>query len=90
MHIAKLTKNNWKYLLVLAILVAIPLGLFIGNNLYPTRLDSQSQGPLIILGTESPCDFSNVYTSLPPKCRTFDGEFVPVPGSALSVTPESK
>ena len=90
MRIAKLTMNNWKYLLVFVVLTTIALGFLVGKDLYPTRLDSQSQVPLVILEAQEPCDSSNVYTSLPPKCKTLDGEFVPVPGSAILVTPEGK
>ena len=87
MQITRLATNNWKYLLVLVVLAAIAVGFFVGKDLYPTRLDSKSQDPLIVLAAEGPCDSSNVYTSLPPKCKSFDGEFVPVPGAAILVTP---
>jgi hypothetical protein len=93
-----------KVLPVLAVLAATVAGLFIGKDLYPPLLDSQSRTPVqlqdetnslqppIIMGAESPCGFSNIYTSLPPKCRTFDGKFIPLPGASsnLFVVPERK
>ncbi len=90
MQFSKLAKNMLKYLPVLAVLAAIALGLFLGKDLYPTGLDSLSETPLIVLGADGPCDSSNLYTSLPPKCKTLDGKFVPVPGSSILVTPEGK
>ena len=92
MQFPKLAKSMWKYLPVLSVLVAIALGLLIGKNLYPTSVDSQSKKPLIVLTTDGPCDSSNLYTSLPPKCKTFDGKFIPVPGTSPEsfLTPEGK
>lgn len=81
-----------KYLPVLAVLAAIALGLFLGKDLYPTGLDSRSEKPLVISVADGPCDSSNLYTSLPPKCKTLDGKFIPVPGTYpyTLVTPEGK
>ena len=90
MQVSTLAKNILKYLPVLVVLLAIALGLFIGKDLYPTALDSLSEKPLIVMGADGPCDSSNLYTSLPPKCKMLDGKFVPVPGSSILVTPEGK
>jgi hypothetical protein len=85
MRSSKLAKNLLKYLPVLAVLVATVLGLFIGKDLYLTSFDSQSKTPALLspepnnpqppiaLGAEGPCRFSNLYTSLPPKCKTLEG-----------------
>ncbi len=92
MQISKLATNLSKYLSVLAVLAATILGLFLGNDLYPMLLDSQAKTPtqlpaepdnpqpLIVLGTQVPC--VPIYTSLPPKCRTFDGSFIQANGTS--------
>jgi hypothetical protein len=102
MRISKLAKNMLKYLPVLVVLFATIIGLFIGKGLYPAS-DSQSRTPTqlpiepnnpqssIVLGTIDPCSFS-IYTSLPPKCKTLAGKFIPLSGtsSQILVTPEGK
>jgi hypothetical protein len=93
----KTGKEHVEILPVLAMLIATALGLFIGKDLYPTLFDAQSKTaaplstqpnhpqPLIVLGAEGLCRFSNIYTSLPPKCKTLDGKFVPVPGTSPDI-----
>ena len=90
MQISKLAKDLLKYLPVFAVLVAISLVFFLGRDLSPTPLDSHSRQPLIILRADSPCDTSNLYLTFPPKCKTLDGKFNPVPGSYIPVPPENK
>jgi hypothetical protein len=93
MEISNLAKKLWKYLPVLAVLVANVLGLFIGKDLYaPLSTERNNPQPLIVLGEEGFCRFSNIYTSLPPKCKTPEGDFIPVPGTSpyLFVTPQGK
>ena len=103
MRISKLAKNMLKFLPVLAVLAATVMGLFIGKDLNRTSLDSQAETPaqsliepnnlqlLPILGVGSHCFYSNIYTSLPPKCRTSDGEFIPLPGTSnILVIPAGK
>ncbi len=104
MQTSKLAKRMLKYLPVLAVLIAAVIGLFIGKDLYPTLLvtsaktptqlsiEPNSLPPLIVLGGTGPCGFSNIYTSLPPKCKNFDGSFGPVPGTSPNffVIPERK
>jgi hypothetical protein len=103
MQNSQLIKNILKYLPVLAVFVATVIGLLIGKDLYPISIDTQPKTPLqsraepnnlqllIIPGTESLCGFSNIYTSLPPKCKTLDGKFIPIPGSSyITVLPEGK
>lgn len=104
MRISKLAKNILTYLPVLAVLTATAIGLFIGKDLYPTLLDSQAKTPTRLPAEPNdpqrpidpeamgPCGLSNIYTSLPPKCKTLDGKFVPVPGfpSTIFVIPEGK
>ena len=103
MRISQLAKNMLAYLPVLAVLAATVIGLFIGKDLYPTSLDSQAKTPTQLpvepndpqppINPEAlgPCGLSNIYTSLPPKCKTPDGSFIPVPGtSSNSIVPEGK
>jgi hypothetical protein len=87
-----MAKRTLKYLPVLAVLFATVIGLVLGKDLYPTSLDSQITAPMMVLGAKGPCGLSAIYTSLPPKCRTFDGKFIPVPGTSsyILVTPEGK
>ena len=90
MQFLKLAKNMLRYLPMLILLAAITLGLFIGKGLLPTSLESRSQNPLIILSAEGPCNSSNLYMSLPPKCKGLDGKFVPAPGISIAVAPKDK
>jgi hypothetical protein len=104
MRISKLAKNILTYLPVLAVLAGTVIGLFIGKDMYPASLDSQAKTPTLLpaepndpqplINPEAigPCGFSNLYTSLPPKCKTLDGKFIPVPGfpSNIFVIPEGK
>jgi hypothetical protein len=102
MQNSKLAKTLLKYALILTVLVATVIGLFIGKGLYATVLVSSSKTPMqlstepngpqlpIILGTLYPC--VSVYLSQPPKCKTLDGTFIPLPGTTqfILVTPERK
>lgn len=105
MRISKLAKNMLKYLSVLTVFVAMTIGLFTGKDLYRTSLDSQSKTPtltqlliepnnpqwLSMLGAGSPCFYSTIYTSLPPKCKASDGAFIPLPGTSnVLVIPAGK
>jgi|WetSurMetagenome_2_1015567.scaffolds.fasta_scaffold989108_1 hypothetical protein len=104
MRNSPIVKNMLKYVPVGAVLVATLMGMLLGKDLYPTSLDfhsktptqlstePNSRPPLIIMGSEGPCGFSNIYTSLPPKCKTLEGEFMPVPGSSpyIGLTPGRK
>jgi hypothetical protein len=84
MRISQQIKNMLKHLPVLAVLAATMLGLFAGTNLYLTSLDyhAETNKPQLMPIPEAvdSCRFSNIYTSLPPKCRMPDGRFIPVPG----------
>jgi hypothetical protein len=94
MRIPKLAKDLLTYIPVLAVLAAVGIGLFLGNGLYPASLNSQSQTPAQVLaepkdlqllpgpGADGPCFYGAIYTSLPPKCRTADGKFIPLPRSS--------
>lgn len=92
MRISELANNMLKYLPVIAVLAATVVGLVVGKALYPPSLDSRTPPPMIIPGAEAPCGSSNIYTSLPPKCKTLEGEFMPLPGPSLYllVPPEGK
>jgi hypothetical protein len=51
--------------------------------------------PQLLAGEMGTCVSPLIYTSLPPKCMTADGELIPVPGTlqrvfVIPVTPESK
>jgi hypothetical protein len=84
---SKLVKNALKYVPVLAVLLAITIGLLIGKDLYTPSFNSQSMTQpnrsqsSLVLGEIDPCD-ALIYTSFPPKCKTLDGKFIFVPGSA--------
>ena len=104
MQNSQTVKRMLKYVPIVAVLVATLLGVLIGKDLYPTSRDVQSQTPAqlstepnslqpqILLGEEGPCGFSSIYTSLPPKCKTLEGELIPVPGTSpyIVLTPEGK
>ena len=104
MQISKLAKGIRKYLPLLAVLAATVIGLVVGKNLYSASLDSQRTNPaqltlapgdsprLTLPGTMGQCPLSSIYLSLPPKCRTSDGSFIPVPGTApyIMIVPEGK
>ena len=104
MRISNLAKSMLRYLPVIAVLAATVTGLLIGINLNPTSLDSQPKNPtqlqaettdrqpLVILGEAGPCGSSNVYTSLPPKCRAADGSFIAAEGTSPYIMriPEKK
>jgi hypothetical protein len=99
MRISKLAKSRLKYLPILVVLAAITIGLFLGKDLYPPSLDSQpktltqlptepnNSQPPIILRTIDPC--VAIYLTQPPKCKTLEGKFIPLPGTTpyIIVTP---
>ena len=96
MQISQLVTKILKYLPILAVLAVTIIGLMIGKDVYLTTLNSQSatnnQQLLPIPEAVSSCVVSSIYMSLPPKCKTSDGKFVPVPGTPEYnfVIPESK
>lgn len=104
MRISQLAKNMLKVLPVLAVLVATVIGLFAGQHLYPAPLDSGTETPtqfsfqpdnlelLPLPGETGPCGSAPIYTSLPPKCKDFNGNFIPVPGTSsyILLIPEGK
>lgn len=94
MGIAQLIRNIWKYLTLAAVLVVIGIGALIGDSLYSTSLTSRLETPtlvqanpsgtqpLILPGQFSSCDFSLIFTSFPPKCKTSDGSFIQANGTS--------
>ena len=98
MRMSKLAKNMSTYLPVLAVLVVTVLGLWIGQNLYPSLFPSETNTPsqpygFLTFGTEVLCGPSAIYTSFPPKCKQIDGSFVladGIPPFVIIVTPEIK
>ena len=89
-------KNLLKYLSVLAVLAATVISLFIGNYLYPSSFHSQAETKssqlLPITEAVDSCVSPLIYTSLPPKCKTAHGKFIPIPwaSSSIFVIPKSK
>ena len=83
MRVSQPVKNLLKYLSVLAVLSATVIGLFIGKDLYPPSFHSQvgknSSKLLPINRAANSCLSPLIYTSLPPKCKTADGKFIPIP-----------
>jgi hypothetical protein len=92
MRISKLAKNMLTYLPVLAVLVATVIGVLMGRDLYPASPASPPGILMIAPESGEPCGLSAIYTSLPPKCKTLEGKFIPVPGTSpfILVTPEGK
>jgi hypothetical protein len=101
MRISTLAKNSLQYLSVLAMLAAMGIGLFIGKGFYPASPNSSPRTTSQVWSAphnlqllpvpQGRCIFPLIYTSLPPKCKTADGKFIPVPGSSyLFLIPERK
>jgi hypothetical protein len=96
MRVSQPVKNLLKYLSVLAVLAATIIGLFIGKDLYPPSFHSQAEtnSSQLLLITEAvdSCVSPLIYTSLPPKCKTADGKFIPIPwaSSYIFVIPKGK
>jgi hypothetical protein len=104
MPASKPAKSIFPYLSLLAVILAVTIGLFIGKGLYPVSRDAQAATviqfstvqdtpPLLIVsGAEDPCFTPEIYTSLPPKCRTADGSFTQTNGlpSNVFVIPQGK
>lgn len=102
MQTSKFLKMIMTYLPAVAVIAAIALGALLGRSLYRSpvvsgnRARAQLSAPAIVapvlftqeLGT---CIPSEIYTSLPPKCKTLDGRLIEVPGTAnIFVTPPVK
>ena len=96
MRVSQPVKNLLKYLSVLAVLAATIIGLFIGKDLYPPSFHSQAETNssqlLPITEAVDSCVSPLIYTSLPPKCKTADGKFIPIPwaSSYIFVIPKGK
>jgi hypothetical protein len=86
MQNSKLAKKMLQYLPVFLVLAATVVGLMIGKYLNPMQLPTESNKlqPPVVLGTLDPCSFT-IYTSLPPKCKTLEGKFIPLPGSSSTI-----
>ena len=103
MRNSKLAKHILKVVPVLAVLGTTVLGLLLGNQFNPSFLDSGSTSVQSATVSKAPqllpmpeaagsCAPSAIYTSFPPKCKTLDGEIIPIPGSSpyLFAIPERK
>ena len=100
MRVSRLAKNVLTYVPVLAVFAATVLGLLVGNALYPAAPDSQPETPsplpgdpsypqpLFVPKAEGRCAGPLIYTSLPPKCKTWEGKFIPLEDMPLLVLPK--
>ena len=83
MRVSQPVRNLLNYLSVLAVLAASVIGLFIGKDLYlpsfHSQVETNSSQLLPITEAVDSCVSPLVYTSLPPKCKTADGKFIPIP-----------
>lgn len=94
----KLVKRMWKYVPLLLIFGVALTVFLLRTDLHRGSSDFDSTSPLAdspqllnIVGTLDACPLSTIYTSLPPKCRTLDGEFIPLPGaSSITLIPGIK
>jgi hypothetical protein len=79
---------------LLAVLAGILIGCLLGKDLYPTLLNSRPGTPsqiameqkdlqlFLIPDDSGTClSYEEIYTSLPPKCKTAEGELIPLPGT---------
>ena len=101
MRLSDSVKKMLKVLPVLAVLAATGIGLWIGNEIYPSSpalpagtarfLALDQQYKQLPPGAAGTCASPLIYTSLPPKCKTADGTYTPLPGTSyLFVIPERK
>jgi hypothetical protein len=105
MEISKLAKNISMVLSLLAVMIVIVAGSFIASDLYRTSPPDSQVKTLAQISIEQPnpklsqdfgvlgsCSSPYIYTSLPAKCKTIDGEFIPLNDLApnIVVLPESK
>ena len=98
MEISKLSKKISKYLPLLVAVVVAVTGVFIAKDVRQTSFDSQMSieqiNPELSASFESTgsCALPYIYTSLPAKCKTLDGKFIPIDGmpSNLVGLPELK
>ena len=83
---SKLTKKIFTFL---AVMIVAVMGMFFAKNQgqaslnFPVKtptqwLTEQNNLPLMLIPGDRACISLDIYTSFPPKCRTFDGTFIQV------------
>ncbi len=93
MQTSKLPKLIMTYLPILAVIAAIALGALLGRSLYPLPVASGNRAtaqlsppeivpPVMFTQELGACVPSQIYMSLPPKCKTIDGRLIEVPGTS--------
>ena len=97
MRTSKLVKGIVVHLPILAVMLIAVTGMFVVKELYPpapdfrvgaiTQFLAEPANPQVLLapGTVGRCLSPLIYTSLPPKCRTASGAFVPMDGFPANV-----
>jgi hypothetical protein len=97
MQTFKLSGNIRKYLPLFAITVVMVLGMFIARDFFQISTDTPFGTTTQLLDGQTgfedrPCISLNIYTSLPPKCKTADGKFLQVGEiwSNVFVAPDGK
>lgn len=97
MQTFKLAGNIRRYLPLFAITIVMVLGMFIARDFLQISADAPFGTATQLLDGQTgfegrPCISLNIYTSLPAKCKTADGKFLPVGEiwSNVFVTPEGK
>jgi hypothetical protein len=94
MRTSKLAKSILNYLPVLAVIAVAVIGIILAREPYQTAPASGTRpttqfsaekdtSPQLLMPFEAGTCFSQeLYTSLPPKCRTQDGSFIQIPGTS--------
>lgn len=97
MQTSKTAKSILNGLPLLAVMIAAVISMFVAKDLpqpslvsgvkETAQLFAEQYNPqlMIISGAGGPCISPYIYTSLPPKCRTSNGEFTPLPGTSPNV-----
>jgi len=92
MEIRKLAKNISKYLLLLAGIIVVMAAVFIAKDVRQPLLDSKVKTSTHLsieqinpelstsFGDPNACALPYIYLTLPAKCKTLNGEFVPIAG----------
>jgi hypothetical protein len=92
MRTSKLAKSILNYLPVLAVIAVAMIGVLLARKPDQTSLASvtktitqysaEEDNPMRLLfpSETGTCLSPEIYTSLPPKCRTMDGSFIQLPG----------
>ena len=93
MQTSSFTKNLWRYLPLLIVMVVAIAGSWVINDLRSESNDTpQGTNTQLRFESQGNCISPLIYTSLPPKCRTADGSFVEITElpSNPSIIPEHR